>query len=267
MYRLPVASGTFYPGSAEELERALKTLMEAPVENRNVLGVISPHAGYVYSGRVMGSVFSRIKVPDTVIILAPNHTGRGTTFSVWPEGVWRTPLGDTSIDEELANELVETCGLLEKDEAAHQNEHSAEVILPFLQYRNPQVKIVVIVIKSGNFEDLSIVGKSIADVLKKTRPDTLVVASSDMTHYESQKSADKKDKSAIAEIVALKEEGLYNVVRELDVSMCGVSPVISMLVCSKERDAARAKLIRYETSGDTTGDYNSVVGYAGVIIE
>ncbi len=267
MYRSPIASGSFYPGNKEELESALKTLMEDCPERQKALGVISPHAGYVYSGRVMGSVFSRIEVPDTVVILAPNHTGRGTPFSVWPEGPWRTPLGDTSIDEELVNEILNACELFEKDKAAHQNEHSAEVILPFLQYRNPQVKIVVIVIRSGNFEDLSIVGKSISDVLKKTKPGTLVVASSDMTHYESQQSADKKDKSAIAEIVALREEGLYRVVRELDVSMCGVSPVISMMACSKERDAAKAELVKYETSGEVTGDYKQVVGYAGVIIK
>ncbi len=267
MYRSPIASGSFYPGNKKELERVLKTLMGDCPQRQRALGVISPHAGYVYSGRVMGSVFSRIEVPDTVVILAPNHTGRGTPFSVWPEGPWRTPLGDTSIDEELINKILNSCELLEKDKAAHQNEHSAEVILPFLQYRNPQVKIVVIVIRSNSFEDLSIVGKSIGDVLKKTKPGALVVASSDMTHYESQQSADRKDNAAIAEIVALREEGLYRVVRELDVSMCGVSPVISMMVCSKERDATKAELIKYETSGDTTGDYDRVVGYAGVIIE
>ncbi len=266
MYRSPIASGRFYPGNKEELENALKTLTGDCPQRQKALGVISPHAGYAYSGRVMGSVFSRIEVPDTVVILAPNHTGRGKPFSVWPEGVWQTPLGDTSIDDELVNEMMNTCGLLERDKAAHQNEHSAEVILPFLQYSNPQVKIVVIVIRSGNFEDLSFVGKSIGYILKRTKPDTLVVASSDMTHYESQQSADKKDKSAIAEIVALREEGLYRVVRELDVSMCGVSPVISMMVCSKERDATKAELIKYETSGDTTGDYKQVVGYAGIIV-
>ena len=267
MYRSSIASGSFYPGNKEELESVLKTLMEDCPERQKALGVISPHAGYVYSGRVMGSVFSRIEIPGTVIILAPNHTGRGKPFSIWPEGLWRTPLGDTSIDEELVNEILNTCELIEIDKTAHDNEHSAEVILPFLQYKNPQVKIVVIVVRSGNFENLSIVGKSIGNILKKTRPDTLVVASSDMTHYESQQSADEKDKSAIAEIVALREEGLYRVVRELDISMCGVSPVISMIVCSKERDAAKAELIKYETSGDTTGDYKQVVGYAGLIVE
>ena len=267
MYRSPIASGSFYPGNKEELEGALKALMEDCPQRQKALGVISPHAGYLYSGRVMGSVFSRIEVPDTVVILAPNHTGLGTPFSVWPEGSWRTPLGDVSIDKELVSEILNRCKLLEKDEVVHQNEHSAEVILPFLQYRNPQVKIVVIVVRSGNFENLSAVGKSIGDAIKTTKPDALVVASSDMTHYETQQSADKKDKSAIAEIVALREEGLYNVVRKLGISMCGVNPVISMMVCSKERDASKAELIKYETSGEASGDYKQVVGYAGIIVE
>ena len=267
MDRLPIASGSFYPGNKEELVSVLKTLMADSPEKQKALGAISPHAGYIYSGGVMGSVFSRIEVPDTVVILTPNHTGSGAPYSIWPEGRWITPLGETSTDEELVNEILNSCELIEKNESAHTNEHSAEVILPFLQYSNPQVKIVVIVIRSNNFEDLSTIGKSIGDVLKKIRLDALVVASSDMTHYESRQSADKKDKSAIAEIVALKEEGLYRVVREQNISMCGVSPVISMMVCSKERDAAKAELIKYETSGEASGDYKQVVGYAGIIVE
>lgn len=267
MNRLPIASGRFYPGNKEKLKSMLKALMEDCPQRQKALGVISPHAGYIYSGRVMGSVFSRIEVPDTVVILAPNHTGRGAPFSVWPEGIWQTPLGDTSIDEGLVNEILSRCELIEKDTDAHQSEHSAEVILPFLQYINPQVKIVAIVIRSGNFENLSTLGKSIGNVIKRNEPGALIVASSDMTHYESQQSAEEKDKSAIAEIVALKEKRLYDVVREQGISMCGVNPVVSMMVCSKERDATKAELIKYETSGEVSGDYKQVVGYAGIIVE
>ena len=267
MDRLPIASGSFYPGNKEQLEEALKALIDDTQEKQRALGVISPHAGYVYSGPVMGRVFSRIEVPGTVVIMAPNHTGGGTPYSIWPDGTWRTPIGDTQIDEELVTEILDSCELIEKDTAAHVNEHSAEVILPFLQYNNPQVKIVVIVIRSRNFEDLRIIGKSIGSVLNKTKPETLVVASSDMTHYESQKSAETKDQNAIKEIVALREKGLYEVVRDLGISMCGVSPVISMMACSKERNAEKAELISYATSGDVTGDHDNVVGYAGVIID
>lgn len=266
MIRSPVVAGSFYPGSKEELITTLKTLVVEKTGKRKALGAISPHAGYIYSGRVMGSVFSSIEVPDTVVILAPNHTGYGEPYSLWPEGCWKTPLGETSIDEELASEILNSCNLLEKDKEAHLREHSAEVILPFLQYVNPQVKIVVIVIKMSNFKDLEIIGKSIGQVLKKTKVSTLVVASSDMTHYESQLSANEKDKSAITEIKALREEELYNIVRSLDITMCGICPVVSMIVCSKERGATKAELIKYETSGDITGDYEQVVGYAGMII-
>ncbi len=266
MERLPIASGSFYPGDKVQLEEAIKALMDGSRVKQKALGLISPHAGYVYSGPVMGSVFSRIEVPGTVVILAPNHRGGGTPYSIWPDGSWRTPIGDTQVDEELVNEILNSCKLIQKDKAAHFNEHSAEVILPFLQYNNPQVKIVVILIRSRSFEDLRIIGKSIGDVIKKSRPGALVVASSDMTHYEPRKSAKAKDQSAINEIVALREERLHEVVRDLGISMCGVSPVISMMVCSKERNATKAELISYTTSGDVTGDYDSVVGYAGVIV-
>ncbi len=201
------------------------------------------------------------------MILAPNHTGYGPGYSIWPEGCWKTPLGETSTDEELVSDILNSCNLLEKDKEAHVREHSAEVILPFLQHFNPQVKIVVIVIRSNKIDDLKTIGKSIGQVLKNMRPSTLVVASSDMTHYESQESADKKDKSAIAEIVAMREEGLYNVVRESNITMCGVNPSVSMIVCSKERGATKAELVKYATSGDVTGDYDQVVGYAGILVK
>ncbi len=267
MVRPPVVAGSFYPGSRNELIDTLKTLVGEKLGRQRVLGAISPHAGYVYSGQVMGSVFSRIEVPDTVVILTPNHTGYGRPYSLWPEGCWKTPLGEIATDEELVSEILNSCDLIEKDKEAHVREHAAEVILPFLQYINPRVKIVVIVVQTSQLEDLEIIGKSIGQVLKKTSPSTLVVASSDMTHYESHESANQKDKSAIAEIVALREEGLYNVVRESNITMCGVCPVISMIVCSKERGATKAELIKYATSGDVSGDYEQVVGYAAVIIE
>ena len=265
--RLPIGSGSFYPGSKEALRKELERLLGEKLERRKALGLISPHAGYVYSGRVMGSVFSRIDVPDTVLILAPNHTGLGAPYSIWPEGCWSTPLGDVRTDDELVHEILGSCDLIKEDKDAHSREHSAEVILPFLQYINPHVKIAVIVIRSKTYDDLKLIGKSIGAVLRKTQPDTLVIASSDMTHYETQQSANKKDTLAVTEILALREEGLYHVVHDLNITMCGIDPVISMLVCSKERMATKAELIRYETSGAVSGDYDNVVGYAGIIVE
>lgn len=267
MVRLPAVSGSFYPGNREELIDTLKALIDDDLEKKKVFGAISPHAGYVYSGQVMGNVFSRIEVPDSVVILAPNHSGLGPPYSVWPEGCWKTPLGESPTDEELVDEFIESCDLLEKDTKAHSKEHSAEVILPFLQYLNPQVKIVVIVIRSNDLDDMKIIGRTIGQILNNLRTSALVVASSDMTHYESQQEANKKDMSAIAEITALKEEGLYNVVRESNITMCGAYPAIAMMVCSKERGATKAELVKYTTSGDVTKDYDQVVGYAGIIVE
>lgn len=267
MIRQPAVAGQFYPGNLNELTEELDSYVEKGHEKVNAYGVVCPHAGYIYSGRVAGSVFARINVPDTVIILAPNHTGYGQEFSIWPEGSWHTPLGDVKIDEDLVDKLVCDSDLLIKDYDAHKYEHAAEVILPFLQYKNPKLKVVVIVIMSRSLNKLKKLGKSISKVISDIRPDTLMVASSDMTHQESETSANKKDKIAINEIIKLDEVGLFNKVSENDISMCGVCPAVSMLVFAKERGASSAYLTKYETSGETTGDYTHVVGYAGIIVK
>lgn len=267
MIRQPAVAGQFYPGNLNELTKELDGYVEMGHDKINAFGALCPHAGYIYSGRVAGSVFAQINVPDTVVILAPNHTGYGPEFSIWPEGSWRTPLGDVRIDEDLVDKLVCDSDLLIKDYDAHKYEHAAEVILPFLQYKNPKIKVVVIVIMSRSLNKLKKLGKSISGVIKDFRPDTLMVASSDMTHQESKVSANKKDKIAINEIIKLDEDGLFNKVDENDISMCGVCPAVSMLVFSKELGASSACLTKYETSGETTGDYNNVVGYAGIIVK
>lgn len=266
MIRKPVVAGQFYPCDAKELKSQLNDLIKKDCEKSDVLGVVSPHAGYIYSGRVAGSLFSHINVPETVVILTPNHTGLGASYSIWPDGYWETPLGNTQVDEALVNELTASCHLLTRDYDAHIREHSGEVILPFLQHINPAIKIVVIVIGSANLKELKELGESIAKVLGNSRPNALVVASSDMTHMESEKSANLKDKMAIKEIAALNEDGLYKKVKDMHITMCGVYPTISMLACSKKRGAGSSHLVKYETSGKTSGDYSSVVGYAGVIV-
>lgn len=267
MIREPVVAGQFYPADPVKLKKDLNKLVVSDSEKMDVFGVVCPHAGYIYSGRVAGSVFSKINVPDTVVILAPNHTGYGTDFSIWPEGSWNTPLGETSIDGDLTDRIVSDCDLVEEDYDAHMHEHSAEVILPFLQYCNPNVKIVVIVVRSRSLDGLKKVGKSISSIVKNFCPETLVVASSDMTHQEPEKSANMKDKIAIDEIVKMDEDGLYREVNSLGITMCGVNPTVSMLVCSKDRGASSASLIKYETSGKTSGDYDHVVGYAGIVVK
>ena len=267
MIRQPAVAGQFYPENLNELTKELDSYIMLGHDKVNAFGVLCPHAGYIYSGRVAGSVFAQIKVPDKVIILAPNHTGYGPEFSIWPEGSWRTPLGDVEIDEDLVDKLVNDNDLLVKDCDAHKYEHAAEVILPFLQYKNPKTKVVVIVIMSRSLKKLKELGKSISVSVKDMRSNALMVASSDMTHQESETSANKKDKIAIEEIIKLDEDGLFNKVEENDISMCGVCPAVSMLVFSKELGASSAHLTKYETSGKTTGDYNHVVGYAGILVK
>ncbi len=266
MIRQPAVAGSFYSGDAVSLKSDIEGFVMKDCEKQSALGIVSPHAGYVYSGRVAGNLYSKIKIPDTVVILSPNHTGYGAPYSIWPGGSWRTPLGDVKIDEEIVNEWALHCDLIEKDREAHLYEHAAEVQLPFIQYFNPGVRIVVMVISARNIADLKNIGKSLSLVLQKLRPDALVVASSDMTHHESQVSANRKDKIAIHEILALNEDNLYRKVREMNITMCGIFPAVTMLVCAKERGATKAELVRYETSGDVTGDYDQVVGYAGVIV-
>ncbi|MDO8092550.1 MAG: AmmeMemoRadiSam system protein B, partial [Candidatus Brocadiales bacterium] len=242
MIRQPVVAGTFYPSDAEALRAQIEGFVDKGCKKEKVLGIVAPHAGYMYSGKVAGTVFSHSIIPESSLILAPNHSRYGPPFSIWPDGSWRTPLGDVAIDVELVQELLSECDLLEKDKNAHKAEHSAEVMVPFLQYFNPKIKLAVIVIASGNLDELKTVGNNIASVLKRVKQDTLVIASSDMTHYESQQSANKKDKIAINEILALNEDELYKkVILEMNISMCGIFPAISMLVCSKERGAKTGK--------------------------
>ncbi|KKO20104.1 MAG: hypothetical protein BROFUL_01179 [Candidatus Brocadia fulgida] len=264
--RQPAVAGSFYSDNPTQLQSDIEGFVVRDCDKQPVLGVISPHAGYIYSGRVAGNLYSRITIPDTVVILAPNHTGYGAPYSIWPGGQWRTPLGDVTIDEVVVEELTDACSLLEKDRAAHLYEHAAEVQIPFIQYFNPRSEIVVIVLSARSVEDLKNIGKKLSQVLQKLRPHALVVASSDMTHHESQASANRKDKIAIGEVLAMNEDALYSKVREMNITMCGIYPAVTMLVCSKERGAKRAELVRYETSGDITGDYDHVVGYAGIIV-
>ncbi|MDE2217471.1 MAG: AmmeMemoRadiSam system protein B [Planctomycetota bacterium] len=266
MIRQPAVAGSFYSGDAIQLKSDIEGLVIKDCKKQLALGIVSPHAGYMYSGRVAGNLYSKIKIPDTVAILAPNHTGYGASYSIWPGGLWRTPLGDVEVDEEVVDELVHVCDLVEKDREAHEREHAAEVQIPFIQYFNPHSKIVVMVISSGNIADLKNIGKSLSQVLQKLRPNALVVASSDMTHYEPQSSVNRKDKIAINEILSLSEDNLYYKAREMHITMCGIYPAVTMLVCSKERGAKKAELVCYETSGDITGDYDQVVGYAGIMV-
>ncbi|MFH1888883.1 MAG: AmmeMemoRadiSam system protein B [Candidatus Omnitrophota bacterium] len=266
--RQPVVAGKFYPSSSRDLKEQIGSFLSKDAEKSDVIACMLPHAGYAYSGAVAGETLSRVKIKDRVILLGPNHTGYGPKYSIMPEGVWQTPLGETAIDSEFAGEILNRCKYLEADDAAHAYEHSLEVELPFLQYSKNDLKIVPIIFMSDEPGPLKEIGKDIAGYIlgRDIKDRSLIIASSDMTHYEPQAQAEKKDKEAIKAILELDEDMLIDRVRRLNISMCGYAPVITMISAAKSLGAKTAELIKYQTSGDVSGDKSSVVGYAGIIV-
>lgn len=268
MIRTPAVAHRFYPGDPEVLRRHLQALVPAGPDNetrRKALAIISPHAGYVYSGAIAGETIAAVRIPETVVILGPNHHGLGGPAAVMAHGLWKMPIGEAAIDEAVAARLLACCPLLTEDEEAHRREHSLEVQVPFLQYLRPGVNIVPIVLSFLPLEDCLVLGACIAKALAAT--DTMLLASSDMTHYEPRSSASAKDRLAIRQIVAMDPAGLYQTVVGGRISMCGIIPATVTLSAAMARGAKRATLIRYGDSGDTSGDTEQVVGYAGFVID
>jgi AmmeMemoRadiSam system protein B/AmmeMemoRadiSam system protein A len=267
MVRHPIASGKFYPGTAEQLRAFIESFAERHEQRVTALGVVSPHAGYIYSGGVAAAVFGRIETADTYVIIGPNHTGMGKPFSIMTVGAWQTPLGEVAIDSSLAQNILANSKYLQEDRTAHQGEHSVEVQLPLLQYHQPQLKIVPIVLAVATLDIYREIGASIAQAIQES-PDkkVVIVASSDMTHYEAQDIATAKDQRAIESIIALDEAQLLERVIKERISMCGYAPTVTMMAAARALGARSAELVRYQTSGDASGDYTAVVGYAGIIV-
>jgi AmmeMemoRadiSam system protein B len=272
--RQPAVAGRFYPGNAQHLRTEVETFTTARASagqetvepNISAIGCIVPHAGYVYSGAVAGAVYRRLKLPRRSVILCPNHTGKGEPLAIMSEGAWHTPLGDVTIDTELAESLKAALPLLSEDQEAHRYEHALEVQLPFLQVLKPGIQFVPITVGTSNFEVLSALGKVIATALANLPEPALVIASSDMNHYESDSVTRVKDRRAIDQILALDPRGLYDTVHEGNISMCGYGPATIMITAARKMGATKAELIRYATSGDTSGDRDMVVGYAGIAV-
>jgi len=269
MIRKPAVSGQFYSGSTQRLKEDIAKLIDKGVHPQDVIGCILPHAGYIYSGKVAAKTVSCLNIKDNAVLIGPNHTGYGVPFSIMTEGRWQTPLGEIQINSDLAKSILNKSKYLNDDTDAHIYEHSLEVELPFLQYYKPDIKIVPIVVTEGEISIYKEIGESIALALKelKLENSTLIIASSDMTHYEPQKQAEKKDKEAIEAILGLNEDKLINTIKRLNISMCGYVAAAIMLIATKLLGAKSAELISYQTSGDITGDYSAVVGYAGIIIK
>lgn len=268
--RAPAVAGRFYPGQLDALAHEVDSYLapeSTPQEQiSGALGCVAPHAGYMYSGNVAGAVYRRLPSCSRYFILGPNHWGRGAPFAVISGGQWLTPLGRVSVDAELAKVLKEKCKLLAEDAVAHAHEHSLEVQIPFLQRKSGQFTFVPVAISTRDYASLETLGQALAQAIKLSAEPALIIASSDMNHYEPDGITRKKDEKAIEKMLQLDPAGLWEVIGREDISMCGYGPAIAMLAAAKELGAQRGQLIKYATSADAGGERDAVVGYAGIIV-
>jgi AmmeMemoRadiSam system protein B len=264
MLREPAVAGSFYEKDAPALKKHLARYITEKSNKIKAKAIVVPHAGYIYSGQVAGEVYSSIEIPDIIILFGPNHTGAGVPVSVMNMGVWRTPLGDVKINEPLANEILKNTKAAEKDTKAHEREHSLEVQLPFLQLLKKSFSIVPIIFGEYDVKKLRDVASAVAAALKGK--DALIVASTDLTHYEEAGRAKEKDMLVLSAIENLDAEGVVKAVLDNDISMCGWMPVYAAIQAAKILGAKEGKIIKYMNSGDVSGDYVQVVGYGGAVI-
>ena len=276
--RHPAYAGMFYEGNARSLKVQIedcfmhkfgpKALPEPAGDKlRRVIGLISPHAGYMYSGPVAAHAYYHLAQdgkPDTVVIFGPNHTGVGSGLAIAREGAWRTPLGDLEVDTAVADAIARGSSIVDVDESAHAREHSIEVQLPWLQYLyGSSFRFVPICFLMQDFESSCEVGTAVAEAL--SGKNALVIASTDMTHYEPQKVAERKDKIVLDSALEMDERKLYSSVEINQVSMCGYGPTVAAIAAAKALGAKKGTLLCYKTSGDVVGDYSTVVGYGSLI--
>jgi len=295
MLRRAAVAGRFYQGTAEALKSQVAGYLIPDADKVRALGILSPHAGLMYSGSVAGAVYSSIELPRTIVLIGPNHTGLGEAVSLMASGHWETPLGRVAIDEALAASILSKSLLIHEDSLAHLREHSLEVQLPFIQYFCPEASIVPIQMLDTRLETCIEVGRAIGEAIKGRSQESgvssqesvvrsqggtqelirnlqseirnvLIVASSDMSHYEPAATAKEKDFKAIHRVLELDPAGLYRTVKEYGITMCGFGPAVAMLTACKLLGATSAELIKYSNSGDVSGDYGQVVGYAGIVV-
>ncbi len=266
MQRYPVVAGQFYAADSQQLHQDVVKFLGDCDHSQPALGVIAPHAGYVYSGGTAGATFARVDVPDTVVLLGPNHRGIGAECAVYAGGSWLTPLGSVDVDVELANAIINGVDDMCADYLAHQYEHSLEVMLPFLQVRNPQLQIVPISLMALSLPRIEKIALQLSSIIQSQAGRILIVASSDMTHYEAADMAKQKDMFALEAVLNLDAKLLYQRVSTQKISMCGMYAVALMLSTLSKCGATQAELIKYTNSGEVSGDFDQVVGYAGVVI-
>ncbi len=261
--RIPAVAGMFYPGNGEELRRLIHELAPpSPSPRLDAMGVVVPHAGYVYSGGVAAKVFASIEGAPTFVILGPRHGWEGSAVAVSTQP-WKTPLGVADVDHEFIDLLPP--GIIDRDELAHAREHSIEVQVPFLQYFFKDFRIVPIALGLQDYETVREVAGELTIAIEKYPRKVVIVASSDFTHYEPAGVARRKDRLLIERIEKLDVPGLYDEIASLNATCCGYGPIAAMMLSCKRRGATKAELLAYATSGDVTGD-REVVGYAGLAV-
>jgi AmmeMemoRadiSam system protein B len=265
MLRETAVAGHFYPADKKLLEKELKKMVVIGENRQKVLGLLAPHAGYVYSGACAGQGYGRVILSETVIILGVNHRGGGALLALDGNDFWQTPLGNVEINSELRSRLLSASRLFALDNEAGRQEHSLEVQVPFIQYSSPGSRILPITVAAHQLADLLAAGHEIASLVKKNE-NIMMVASSDMSHYIRAAKARELDFKAIEQLLKLDAQGLYRTVQENRISMCGVAPAVIMLAAAKEAGATKAELVCYTNSGDVSGDNNEVVGYASLIV-
>jgi AmmeMemoRadiSam system protein B len=267
--RPPAVAGTFYEGTPERLAAQVAACFAEnpePEAKEPFIGAVVPHAGLMYSGHVAAAFYAAAELPRRFIILCPNHTGFGHFAAINHEGTWQTPLGSVAVDTPLAGALMQQSELLAEDSRAHAREHSLEVQLPFLQTLLGDFTFVPICLGANRYDYCQEIGNAIAAVVAAVGEPIGILASSDLNHYEDQKTTLRKDQLAIDEVLKLDPKELWRVVDDFDISMCGFIPTTTMLIAAKHLGAKDARLIKHATSGDINGDYSHVVGYAAIAI-
>ena len=266
MRRKPAVAGQFYTADPRILKQEISRLIQDREPKIRAKAVVSPHAGYMYSGGVAGAVYGGIVPPEVSVIIGPNHTGLGQRAAILSSGVFETPLGEIPVEADLAEDLLQRVPFLKEDALAHIYEHSLEVQLPFLQYLNPKLSLVPLCLSSLSLEEIQALGRALAETVSLSPKRVTIVASTDFSHYVPDEVARKKDRLAIERILELDAEGLVEVVSREDISMCGVIPTAVAITAARSLGAVQTELVKYATSGEVSGDYHQVVGYAGILI-
>lgn len=266
-YRTPAVSGSFYPAEPDRLRALVVSLLSPGTQQEPAMAVIAPHAGYQYSGKTAGAVYARVIIPDRIILVGPNHRGLGPPICVYSGGPWQTPLGTVPVDAELSEGLLKTIPGAEGESYPHANEHSLEVHLPFLQVRRETFRASFIILGDLDLETTRTVGNAIAEVIRHQAPGTLMVASTDLSHYFPDREARRRDARAVDAICARDESALYERVYRENINMCGFIATAGVIRAANALGATRATLVDYRTSADASGDFSAVVGYAGIILQ